>query len=374
MIEAGDKGVSFGPAHALGVGLEDSTAFYRDNWPRRIALSLPRFYTWQFLEAPEDVGKDWNCVAVRDGEILGIMGLNRRSFRLGQETLRGAELTTWVVAEAARGLGVGRGLMGSIQAQHDLTVGFGISAAALPIYMTSGYRRLKHIPRYFRILEIEPVRPHAKIERLGEVLAKQWQNIERPGFSAKPVTAEELGGLGTSMEHHHKLFVRNHAQLAWRYDRHPVYKYEAFAISPASGGPPRTGVILRQDIVDGVRFMHVLDILGDPEHVPLALAFIDDFAHATGQCFIDFYCTSTAITGHLLASGWLSCEDDDSFQLSHLYYPPELRTPQTTSMVYWTRSNMGELADLGRLYLTKQDLDLDRPTLEFYEKHNLAAT
>ena len=129
--------------------------------------------------------------------------------------------------------------------------------------------------------------------------------------------------------------------------------------------------MLRRDVVDGMDFLHVLDILGDPRHVPLALAFIDEFAHRSGCAFVDFYCTSTEIAGHLLARGWFSTNDDTYFQLSHLYYPPEFRDTQTTSMVYWTKHEMAALADLGRLYMTKQDLDLDRPTLAYYKANGV---
>ena len=371
MIATDEQRVSFGPAHALGISAEEVRAFYENNWPRRIALSLPRFYCWQFLDAPENGGKDWNCLAVRDGQILGVMGLNRRSFKMRGETIRAAELTTWVVAEAARGLGVGRGVMQSIQQLHDLTVGFGISDAALPIYMTSGYRRLKHIPRYFRIYDIEAVRQYAKIERLGERLTRHWSTWPRPEVSATAVKAEALSELGAVMERSHNLYIRDAAHLAWRYDRHPVYRYEAVSVSPRGGGPGRAGVILRRDEIDGMRFLHVLDVLGASEDVPLALSFIDAFARETGQAFADFYCTASAVTRHFLATGWFSCGDDDCFQLMHLFYPPELRTPQTTSMVYWANDRMAELSSLGRLYITKQDLDLDRPTLAFYEKHAL---
>jgi len=46
----------------------------------------------------------------------------------------------------------------------------------------------------------------------------------------------------------------------------------------------------------------------------------------------------------------------------------ELRSPPTTSLIYWSRDNFEDMADTSRLYITKQDADLDRPTMGTYEK------
>ena len=370
MIVKGDAGVEYGPANAFGLSPRQVMSFYKANWNRRISLEVPEFYQWQFIKPPESHDKDWNCVAVRDGEVLGVMGLNPRPFALRGAALHGAELTTWAVSQAARGLGIGRGILRSVQDAYDVCFGFGISDAALPVYMTQGFRRLGQIPRYFRILNIEAVRPHARIDRLGERLAEQWARDVFPEVSAKPVPAAALGNLGAAMDRSHNLFVRTAEQLAWRYDFHPAYRYEAFLIESCSG-PERIGLIIREDEIEGLRFLHVLDLLGDSKDVPLALAFIEKRAHDSWCGFVDFYCTSTAVTRHLLAAGWFSTNDDPCFQLSHLFYPPEIRDTQTTSMVYWSRDGISELGDLGRLYLTKEDLDLDRPTLRFYEVQGL---
>jgi hypothetical protein len=64
--------------------------------------------------------------------------------------------------------------------------------------------------------------------------------------------------------------------------------------------------------------------------------------------------------------------DDRDVQVTNLFHPPELRDPATTSLVLWSRDGLPDLLDLGRLYLTKGDLDLDRPTLAYYERHGLA--
>jgi GNAT superfamily N-acetyltransferase len=174
-----------GPAHALGVASEDVVAFYNANWNRPIALGRQDFYDWQFKAAPESSGLDHACVAIKDGTILGVMGLNPRSFRLQGRTGYAAELTTWVVSEAARGQGVGRGIMTSLQGTFPLLFGLGISDEAMQIYTMAGFRHLRYIPRYFRVLDLEPVRDHAKVAPLGERLVKAWRPAAEVAHTAR---------------------------------------------------------------------------------------------------------------------------------------------------------------------------------------------
>lgn len=365
------NGVRTGPAHAVGVDSLAISAFYRDNWTRPIALSLPRFYEWQFVSPPENEGLDWNCVAVRDGVILGVMGLNRRTFLLGGQPKRGAELTTWVVSEAARGLGVGKGIMQSLQATHDYLVGFGISEMAMPIYTASGFRRLGQIPRYFRVLDEAAVAPFAKIDQLGSRLAAQWKGGTGCAYDARKADASMLGEIGAAAAVNANLYIRDRASLAWRYENHPVFAYELYRVHDAARPGAGAAVVLRKDTAGGMKFLHVVDIFGDAADMDAAIAFIDAQARDTGAAFADVTTSHSATAGHFLAAGWFSTNDDYFFQLSHLFYPFELRQPQTTSAVIWSRDDRAQTFDFGRLMLTKGDLDLDRPTIAYYEAHGL---
>lgn len=366
MITKDENGIQFGPAHAFDLSPVEVMRFYQANWQRRIALELPQFYAWQFLAPPASSGRDWNCVSVRGSEVLGVMGLNPRPFLLDGKKRHAAEMTTWVVSEAARGLGVGRGIMKNIQQNYEVAFGFGISEAAMPIYMTQGFRRLRRIPRYFRVFDVEAVRPHARIDRLGERLVGQWNSQPHAEVRSRPVAASALAGPAEVMGIEHSLYVRDAAHLAWRYEQHPVYKYELFEVETQNGAQ-KIGVVVRMDSIDDFRFIHVLDILGHDGDVPFALDFINELAATRRAAFVDFYCTSSSIPRYLMSSGWFSSIDDTCFQLANLFYPPEFRDDQTTSMVYWSRGDFNNLANVGRLYLTKQDLDLDRPTMSFYE-------
>ena len=59
--------------------------------------------------------------------------------------------------------------------------------------------------------------------------------------------------------------------------------------------------------------------------------------------------------------------DDICFQFPHLFHPIEMRNPPTTSLIYWSKNQFTEMADLSKLYISKQDADLDRPTKHTFE-------
>lgn len=86
---------------------------------------------------------------------------------------------------------------------------------------------------------------------------------------------------------------------------------------------------------------------------------------------MDFTCTSSALGGHFISSGWFSSVDEPMFAFLSLFHPPELRDPQTTSLIYWSRGNQSSLADVGKMHVVKGDLDLDRPTISFYDSNGL---
>jgi GNAT superfamily N-acetyltransferase len=372
LIHNGD--IVTGPAHLLGVSVSQLAAFYEEHWPRPMALQVENFYRWQFVMPPENEGQDCCVVAMRGSQVLGIMGLNRRTFLLDGNSVKAAELTTWVVSEQARGHGIGRSIMQSLQATYDLLIGFGISRDAMPIYTTHGFRHLAQIPRYFRIYDIEKVRAASEIDRLGERLQQQWSTQDEVEFNVQKVDAKDLAAAGAHASQYANLYLRDAASLAWRYTDHPVFEYEAYLVHPNDAGQadsPGMAVILRRDEVDGICMLHIVDMFGDPACAGAAIAFVDCHAKAHGSAFADITMGHSAMAGELLSRGWFSTNDDYFFQLPHLFYPFELRTPATTSLVMWSREERAKAFDFGRLYMSKGDLDLDRPTLDYYRAHGI---
>ncbi len=360
-----NSAITVGNAGDLGIVPEDVCRFFADNWKRRIALEVPSFYRWQFMAPPRNGGHDGCCVAVEGGDILGVMGLNERPFLLDGVEREGAELTTWVVNRKAQGRGLGKRIITYLQERYEVLLGMGITDAALPLYRASGFGYMRQIPRFVRVFDAEAIAPYAQMDRLATSLIRKYRDLERAEYKAEPKPARELAGVGAGMESGFNHFLRDGDHLRWRYENHPVFSYEAYEVRGEGSG---AGVVFRADEVEDMRIVHVMDCFGDNADIPAVLTFIDDYCREVGAHVVDFYCTSAHVSRHFRARGWFSIQDDECFRFIHLFHPPELREPPTTSLVYWSRDHMPSLMAADRLYVTKQDLDLDRPTAETYKK------
>jgi hypothetical protein len=352
-----------GPVYELSVSSKQVSEFYNKTWNRKIALGYLPFYKWQFCLPPENKGNDSCCIAVDDnGEILGVMGLNNRGFYLNGILKNAAELTTWVVSEKDRGKGVGRGIIQYLQQNYDVLLGIGCADAALPIYMTSGFRFLKYIPRFVRVYNSEKISKFTESNFLADRLIKKWSEIKKSSYEVNKVMPSILSTYERYLTKDFNCFKRDSQFLSWRYDNHPIFKYNGFLVKSEGEG---VGIVLRIDKIDEVKIAHVIDFFGDNRDFYGGLNFIDDYCYQNDVSVADFYCPSTKITKYFLNSGWFSTLDDSFFRFIHLFHPPELREPPTTSLIFWSKENMLALLDTSKLYITKQDIDFDRPTAAY---------
>src|SRR5262249_44764738 len=143
--------------------------------------------------------------------------------------------------------------------------------------------------------------------------------------------------------HHH--FVRDAQNLAWRYGGHPAFAYEFFLVR----GQGDAAIGLRVDQVGDTKVAHVVECFGLDTALPGALAFIDQYCEEGGIGLADFTCPATALAACFLEAGWFSTLDDKDVQAAHLFHPPEFRDPPTTSLMLWSRDDMADLLDYGRL-------------------------
>ncbi|HEY0625305.1 MAG TPA: GNAT family N-acetyltransferase [Allosphingosinicella sp.] len=359
------KSIRTGSADEIGIPIEDIAAFYDRHWPRKIALGLPSFAKWQFVDAPEQQGRCSVCVSVAGSELIGAMGLHEHRFSLEGREAPAAELTTWIVAPAAKGKGIGPRMLDFLQERYEVLLGSGISDEALNVYLRKGFNYWRYIPRVFRIFDLKAVEPYSRIDPLGRKLAMHRMNAIGPDTSsARRIAAADIADPHAALQGKNA-YVRDRDYFEWRFDRHPVFAYETYAVGNSAY------VILRRDEIPGMSFAHVAELLARPEDMPHVLSFLDGYAQEQGLAAIDFTCTSSELVGHFIASGWFSSVDEPMFAFLSLFHPPELRDPQTTSLIYWARGRQAALADLGRMHVVKADLDLDRPTGAYYEARGL---
>ena len=358
-------------AHEAGVPDHDVCAFYADQWARPIALTRAEFAQWQFNAGPASNGHNHSIVALEDGKIIAVMGVTPNAFLFDSRRLSGAELTTWVVAPEARGKGIGKKILAALQDRYDVLAGAGITAAAMPLYLGAGFTSLQYLPRFFHVADRDKIKSFVTASDSALELTAKRQAVASPvKWTVKPVAASGLAGCAASLASFGH-FARDAERLAWRYDHHPAFTYEAFFIQDADAPGVGAAVILRADRVLDTSFLQVIDLFGDPKDLPAALAFLEAETRAREGAFVDVTLTSGATAALLRARGWSSVVDDPLVELPSLFYPVELRRPPTTSMVIWARDDQDRLFDLSRLHITRGDMDLDRPTLAWYEGNAL---
>jgi len=357
-----------GSANEFAIDKKEICRFYAENWKGSIILSVPSFYQWQFYDAPGNNKCDASCVVIdKYDRILGVMGVNERPFYLDGQVCKGAELTSWIISSKERGRGIGGAMIKYLKSRYDVLLGAGISEQALSVYIPNGFYYLRYIPRFVRVYDYHAIGQYAEIDKLGEKIIKQREKknrrFEYNKNNFKEISAVEIADIAGNLSNNFNCFVRDNLHLKWRYDCHPVFKYCAFRVGGA-------GIIFRTDTINNLKIAHVVDVFSETnDGIFLLIDFIDMFCCNNGIHVVDFYCTTPSISRYFVASEWFSVLDDYYFRFAHLFYPPKLCIPPTTSLICWARNNMDKLLHMGKLYIAKSDIDLDRPTKFYCDTH-----
>ncbi|MFC2248708.1 GNAT family N-acetyltransferase [Labrys portucalensis] len=351
-----------GKPELFGVSDEQIREFYKASWGRPTILAEAQFYSWQFLEPPTAQGRSDDLLVAFDdnaGVIAGVTGVVPRPFNLAGKASQGAELTTWVVADDYRSTGVGALMMNELTKKYDALVAMGVTKFSLPVFLRSGFRIQRAIPRYLRPYNLQAVSEIGAVDPLARKLQQKWTpTAGRANYQVdEDVAAADQIWNRFSQTHHG--FARDAEHLAWRYLNHPVFTYRVFTITT---GEAQAVVALRiEDAVPGIRILHVVDLFGDDDAIAAAFDFVDDFSVGNDIDIADFFCSSTKVGKHPLAKGWFSALDDQSLRFPHLFHPVTMRDPPTTTLVYWSKENFAEMCDFSGFYVTKSDADFDRP-------------
>lgn len=355
-------------ANEAGISDDDIAAFYKEHWTRPIALTRREFCTWQFSAAPSAYGQNHSVVALQGNDLLAVMGAVPAPFRLAGQTCIGAELTTWVVAPEVRGRGVGKSILNYLQARYDVLAGASITKAAQPLYLGAGFAFLAYIPRFFYVADFEKAEVFTSItDPARKLQALRQEKAPLVRWTSERVAATDLAPAATANALHG--FVRDRDRLAWRHDQHPAFTYEAFAVRDAARTGLGAGVIIREDKISNTVILHVVDLFGAPEHFSAALAFVAQEANCRGAAFADISATAAPLVAELRARGWSSAVDDTLIEMPSLFHPIELRRPPTASIAVWSKHAREQLYDFSRVHISRADMDLDRPTLHWYENN-----
>jgi len=353
-------------AHSLNMPAERISRFYKKNWPKNIALTGHEFYQWQFLETPCADKKDHNIIAFDESadEIAGVMGVSPREFFLEGESLRGGELTTWIVKEEYKKTSAASKIIKFIQENYEIVVGMGISDDAFGIYLKSGFRYSYAIPRFVKVLDFDvvssifPINNLAKKVRLRRISEeKKYSYIAKLDWDSRLI--DQSFGIAQKQ---FNMFARGYTDILWRYKSHPSFVYHCAWISRPEDSINNIFIAIREEAsIAGVKIAHVTDCVGSPSVMLAAIQYIEDYCEKNGVHVVDFSCTSELINHFFVAKGWFSVLNDRYFEFPHLFHPIEYRKPASTSLIYWSKNNLVDLCDFTKLYITKQDCDFDRP-------------
>jgi hypothetical protein len=217
-----------------------------------------------------------------------------------------------------------------------------------------------------RIADAEVARRIGRLSPLGERLLGRLPVVASLEFEAAPVEAiADFGPPADVLHATAHCLDRSPQSLQWRYLDHPHFSYEPVLVRSEGG---TAAVVLRRDEVEDVRIVHVVDLFGDDAALPAAASFVDERCADIGADVADFSCVSPRFTRFFRERGWVSALDDEWVQIPHLFQPIDLRTPATSSLILWAREDMTSLLDLGRVYVSKGDCDIDRPTSSALER------
>ncbi len=358
--------IRVGTPHSLNVNSREVVSFFKEEWSRPIALGNLKFYTWQFIEVPYQDNIDNCCIAVdEDLNILAVMGVNNRKFIENNNEVYAAELTTWIVKEEYRSKGIGPKMITFLTDKYDILIGMGISNDALPVYLRNGFKYLKAIPRYMKVIDWTQIDKYAEYNANAKKVDKYWNKKRKIiEYDTVDFNKKELENICNMFYENNNLFSRDYEYLTWRYINHPVFNYNINIIASRENSGYGVCIVTREETTkDGLKILHIVDLFGDNKDIDASISYVINFATSNEIPIIDFFNTNSNINSFFIKSGWFSALDNDFFKFPHLFQPIELRNPTTTSMIYWSKLDNPSFYDVGKLYITKQDADFDRPVL-----------
>lgn len=353
------------PAHTIPV--KSICDFMTAHWPRKMALSWPEFYQWQFYEQPTAQNNDhsWVVQNTETGDLHGYIGVSPKKFywKDGSES-KAAELTSWFYTDDIRGTHLSWDLIAQLQQDYDVVTAMNLSQMALPIYYRTGFRFLRVIERMVRVFNPKPFQTVAQITPVGKHLLRVIDESPQTDFIASEISVEALANAVSDRKllfHHHE---RDAANLLWRYTKHPFFKHICLALESKN---VETYLVIRIETHAEFTIAHVLDIFHFGTQVGHIAECLEQFGKQNQIDLMDFTCTSSHLTAPLWKAGWLSVSQNEDCQYPHLFNPMEFRSPPTINMVFWCKDRMAEFCNLADLYITKGDNDADRPTAKYID-------
>jgi hypothetical protein len=182
---------------------------------------------------------------------------------------------------------------------------------------------------------------------------------ENLDYSVSDITRDLADDIFKQFQTDNNAFQRNFDWVNWRFLSHPSYDYNVKVVEDQNNN--RCIAVFRVEDKEEFKIMHCVDLFGDSQAYEAALCYLEVQAKSLGVDVMDMYSTNTTVNACLMSRNWITTVDSDLVNFPHLFNPIEMRTPSTTSLIMWTSKEDSALLDFGKLYITKQDCDFDRP-------------
>lgn len=337
---------------ARDADVEALVRFIDEHWRKdHVFVTSRALLDWQHRDAAHGLYNFILGVEKASGAIHGILGfipLNQFDPEIPRPRL--SWMAIWKTQEAARGQQLGRRLLTFMEEvlQPDILSTVAATAMSLPLYQARGYTtgRLSHHyvlnpdTKAFRLAGVDEVARYPRPEKVA-VRARRLERLDEAA-----VLAEAWMCFLAQREHPRKTptYVVN------RYLRHPVYRYEVFAIR--DGRKVAGLVVTRVCRQDGARAVRIVDFIG-PSHALRGLqAEWDRLLREADAEYLDFYNVGVE-EEHLEASGFRRRTEGDGLVLPS-YFEPFVQ--RNVEIDYMMKIREGE-----PYRIVKGDSDQDRP-------------
>jgi GNAT superfamily N-acetyltransferase len=343
--------------------------YWRDN----CLLLNPDFYRWQFAQPPESAaaGGDQSVVAVDDeGRLLSFLGVVRARASFRGRPIKSAHLITWLSSPEARGRGVGLSLMTYMTENYNFLFGRSVTPAALVIYERLGFRYFGSSYRWVGILDpeatlnlaVEPSELSAKRAHARRIHADGSAPVnvgrELP-CGAESLAADVLSD-GTA-------FQRTNEYLAWRYQKHPYFRYEFLFVGTSSR--PEGIAVMRTEDVSGRtgRVLRIVEFIAGPAHSGRLAAAVFAYGREQECAYADLFGMSEHFVAGFVAAGGFSTLEEPELRLPYLLQPWDANT-DPPGLLFFGRRDVssngapGPADDISMIHVSKGDGNMDWPS------------
>lgn len=327
----------------------------------------PDFFSWQYLDGAEGRQESGAALAAWDGDqVVATLMNSDVGLRVEGTLLPGAWVHEWY-ASRAHGF-VGLELLNSVLPRYPVLVGAGASMAS---QITT--RRLRHLrvhPLNRLVAIIDPGASASLSFNKGDHTLPFLRSMTPPRTPKTLPAAQEVDRFDAhydaawnAMWPRLQLTADKNARyMAWRYLRHPRFRYRVLHCTAASGSA--YFVWREEQVPDGPVVARLCEAIGATEAIAeCAPALIKAWRDTPGLAFGDFYCSNDAVCAALLDGGFIHALPMPDLDLPRLFSPlaPDSRKTLYFWLSYASSVPFAPRLEFGRTYFTKGDSNQDRP-------------